>query len=251
MTISIKKLDKEGNVSRYLVKDTSIAFINAVRRSVMLHTPCLAIEDVSIYQNDSVLFDEMLAHRLGMLPIKTDKTYKLGDKVKLVVEKEGPCTVYSKDIKSTDPKIDITDKNIPITKLTKDQKIKIEMQAVMMPGREHAKWQPAIISYSEVPQFIVSKDCNGCDHCAKACPVKIIEIKGKKPILKDQYKCTLCGACVDSCEKEALKLDFNKNEYILVIEPVAGLSEKETIEGATNAIIEKSKEFEKALQKLK
>ena len=65
MTISIKKLDEKGNVLQYLVKDTSPAFINAIRRSVMLHTPCLAIEDVSIYQNGSVLFDEMLAHRLG------------------------------------------------------------------------------------------------------------------------------------------------------------------------------------------
>ena len=251
MTISIKKLDEKGNVSRYLVKGTSPAFINAVRRSVMLHTPCLAIEDVSIYQNGAVLFDEMLTHRLGMLPIKTDKTYKPGDKVKLVVEKEGPCTVYSKDIKSTDPKIDITDKNIPITKLSKDQKLKIEMQAIMMPGREHAKWQPAIVSYNEVPQLIVSKDCNGCDHCVKACPVNILEIKGKKPVLKDQNRCTLCDACVDACEKEALKLGFNKNEYILMVEPVAGLSQKETIEGAAKAIIEKSKEFAKALQKLK
>jgi len=251
MTISIKKLDEEGSVSRYLVKGASTALINAIRRSVMLDTPCLAVEDVSIYQNDSVLFDEMLAQRLGMLPVKTDKTYKLGDKVKLVLEKEGPCTVYSKDIKSTDPKIDITDKNIPITKLTKDQKIKIEMQAIMMPGREHAKWQPASVSYNEVPQFVVSKDCNGCNHCEKACPVKIIEIKGKKPVLKNAYNCTLCGACVDACEKEALKLGFEKGEYILSIEAVAGLSEKETIDGATKAIIEKSKEFAKALQKLK
>ena len=251
MTISIKKLDEEGNISRYLVKGTSTAVINAVRRSVMLHTPCLAIEDVSIYQNDSVLFDEMLAQRLGMLPVKTDKTYKPGDKVKLVLEKEGPCTVYSKDIKSTDPKIDIIDKNIPITKLTKDQKIKIEMYAIMIPGREHAKWQPAIVSYNEVPQVVISKDCNGCGDCEKACPVKIIEMKGKKPVLKDQYKCTLCGACVDSCEKEALKLGFDKGEYVLAIEAVAGLSQKEAIDGATKAIIEKSEDFAKSLQKLK
>ena len=63
MAISIKKLEEKDNVACYLIKGTSPAFINAIRRSIMLHTACLAIEDVSIYENDSVMFDEFLAHR--------------------------------------------------------------------------------------------------------------------------------------------------------------------------------------------
>ena len=124
--------------------------MNAIRRVVMQDVPCFAIEDISIYENDSVMFDEFVGHRLGMLPIKSNaKGYKVGDSVKMVLEKEGPCEVFSKDIKSTDPKVEVSDKNIPLTKLGKNQRIKLEMKAVMQSGREHAKWQPAVISYQQ------------------------------------------------------------------------------------------------------
>ncbi len=252
MAISIKKLKEESGISKYIVKGISPAFINAVRRSIMLHMPCLAIEDVSIYENDSVMFDEFLAHRLGMLPIKMDgKSYKLGDKVKMVLEKEGPCTVYSKDIKSTDPKIEITDKNIPITKLSKGQKIKLEMQAVVLSGKDHAKWQPAVVGYREMPSLAVSKECNNCGDCVKICPVNVLEIKGKKVTMTNPEECSICGACVDTCKKEALKLQFDKSTFVFIIEPITGMSAKEVIGGTVKVLLDKSKEYSKALQKIK
>jgi DNA-directed RNA polymerase subunit D len=252
MAISIKKLKEENGTSKYVVKGASPAFINAVRRSMMLHMPCLAIEDVSIYENDSVMFDEFLAHRLGMLPIKMDsKGYKLKDKVKMVLEKEGPCTVYSKDIKSTDPKIEVTDKNIPITKLSKGQKLKLEMQAVVLSGKEHAKWQPAVVGYREMPSLDVSKECNECGDCVKICPVNILEIKSRKVAMTKQEECSLCGACVDTCKKEALKLQFDGSTFVFIIEPITGMNAKEVVGGAVKALLEKSKEYSKALQKIK
>jgi len=252
MAITVKKLQESDGMASYLIKGVSPAFINAIRRSVMLHVPCLAIEDVSIYENDSVMFDEFLAHRLGMLPLRTDsKAYKHKDKVKLVLEKEGPCTVYSKDIKSTDPKIEVTDKNIPITRLGKGQKLRVEMQAEMNSGSEHAKWQPAVMGYREVPEIQIAKECNACGECVKACPLGILEEKGKKIVLTDATKCTLCGACTDSCAQDALRLEFDSSTYIFNIEPLAGLSIKEAVSGAVKELSEKSKEFAKALGKAK
>jgi len=148
--VSVKKLGEENGVVKLEVKGTDTAFVNAIRRTIMRYVPCFAVEDVAIYENDSVMFDEFLAHRLGMLPIKSGaKGYKPGDIVKMVLEKEGPCTVYSKDIKSTDPTIEVADKKIPLTKLGKNQKLKIEMKIVMLSGKEHSKWQPAVASYEE------------------------------------------------------------------------------------------------------
>src|SRR3989338_9050267 len=45
---------------------------NAIRRSVA-EVPTLAINEVEIFKNDSAIYDEMLAHRLGLIPLKTPK----------------------------------------------------------------------------------------------------------------------------------------------------------------------------------
>ncbi|MFA5357923.1 MAG: DNA-directed RNA polymerase subunit D, partial [archaeon] len=106
--MEIKKIFEDGTVSKYLVKGTTPAFMNTLRRTIMNNTPCLAVDTIKIYENDSVIVDEMLANRLGLRPLKTDsKTYKKGNTVKLVLEATGPKTVTSKDIKSSDPKIEI------------------------------------------------------------------------------------------------------------------------------------------------
>ncbi len=148
--VSVKKINEEDGVVTLQVTGADSSFVNAIRRVIMQDVLCMAIEDVSIYENDSVMFDELLAHRLGLLPIKSDaKGFKRGDSIKMVLDKEGPCTVYSKDIKSTDPKIEVADNKIPLVKLGKGQKLKMEMKAVMLSGREHVKWQPGVVSFSE------------------------------------------------------------------------------------------------------
>ncbi len=252
MAVRIKKLDEKNNVGRYLVKGVSPTLLNAIRRSVMLHVPCLAIEDVAVYENNSVMFDEFLAHRLGMLPLRTDaRTYKLGDKVKMVLEKEGPAMVYSKDIKSTDPKIEVLDKKIPIVKLGNNQKIKVEMQAVMSSGKEQSKWQPAIISYQELPVVYSEKNCNACGECTAACPKNVLEIKGKKVVLREPFECILCGACRDACKRDALVVDVEKDSFILHVEPIVGISVGGIINSAVEELHSKSKLFAKQLQKVK
>jgi DNA-directed RNA polymerase subunit D len=251
MAISIKKIFEKGSTSKFLVKGVTTTTMNAVRRSVMEEVPCLAIENVSIYANDSVMFDEFLAHRLGMLPIKTDaKGYKQGESVKLVLEKEGPCTVYSKDIKSTDPKIDVADKKIPITKLSKGQNLKIEMDAVMQSGKEHVKWQPAIIAYQELAAIESTKDCNACEECVKICPKNVLELKAKKVVLTDPLGCILCGACRDTCKQNALKINVEPETFLLMIETQGALTAKECLLMAITALKNKSKEFDKAILKI-
>ena len=250
MPVSIKKIFEKENTTKLLVKGVPIEIMNAIRRNIMEHVECLAIEDIAIYENNSVMFDELLGHRLGMLPIKTDmKGYKQGDKVKLVLEKEGPCTVYSKDIKSTDPKIDVADKKIPIVKLDKGQTIKIEMDAIMGSGKEHVKWQPAVIAYQELAAIKSTSACNECQDCIKACPKNVIELKAKKVVLKDSLGCILCMACKDACKEHALEVNVEPESYILTIETQGALSTKDCIFSAITNLKNKTKEFEKGLSK--
>ena len=124
--MEVKVLSESGNTVKLLLKGMDHSFVNALRRQIMSGIPVLAVEDVHIYENNSVMLDEMLAHRLGLIPLKMDsKRYKEGDKVKLVLEKEGPGMVYSRDVKSTDPKIEVAETTIPIAKLSEKHKIKL------------------------------------------------------------------------------------------------------------------------------
>ena len=50
--------------------DASIA--NSFRRILLAEVPTMAIEKVHVYNNTSVIQDEVLAHRLGLIPLKAD-----------------------------------------------------------------------------------------------------------------------------------------------------------------------------------
>ena len=76
-------------------------------------------------------------------------------------------------------------------------------------------------------------------------------IKGKKVVLTKPNECNLCGACVDACNKDAIKLDFDSSSFIFTIEPTAGLTKKEIVELATKELLGKSKQFAKELKKAK
>jgi len=231
--MDVKVLEKKGDTLKLLFKDTNIAFVNGLRRSMMAGTPVLAIEDVHFYQNTSVMFDEMLAHRLGMVPLKMDsKKYKEGDKVKLILEKEGPATVYSKDIKSTDPKIEPSQLNIPITKLGEGQILKVEMDAFVGKGRTHSKWQPAVVSYMEMPTIVNKKGSNG-----------------------KTYKADLIEKILDENQRDIVlepdqEIEYDPTTFIFTIESHGNLTPKELVIASLNELKEKTKEFRKELKNL-
>ena len=254
MEMDIKKIDEENNVARFLFKGMEASFVNAIRRTIMEHVPTIAVEDVSIYFNNSVVFDEFLAQRLGLIALKTDlKGYDLGDKVKLVLEKEGPCVVYSRDIKSTDPKIEVVDNNIPIVKLGKDQSVKIEMEAVMGSGKGHVKWQPAIVAYQHLPVIKQKKelDQKTMKQVVDSCPTSVLEIKSNKVVLKDAFGCILCGACRDIVQDDSIEVNHEPDSFIFSIETTGSLTPKEVFEQSVKILGEKTGEFEKELKKLK
>lgn len=228
--MDVKVLEKKEDSVKMLFKGTEVSFVNGLRRTIMAGMPVLAVEDVHFYQNTSVMFDEMLAHRLGMVPLKMDsKKYKEGDKVKLILEKEGPATVYSKDIKSTDPKIEPAKLNIPITKLVEGQKLKVEMDAIVGKGSKHVKWQPAIVSYMEMPTIIGEK--------GKAYKTDVLDM-----ILDESKR--------DIILEEGQKVEYDPTTFIFSIESHGNLTPKELLGEAVIELKGKIKEFKKELKNL-
>ena len=104
--------------------------LNAIRRSVE-EIPTLAIEDIEIFKNDSALYDEFLAHRIGLVPLKTESKMSSKTSVELSLKKVGPCFVYSGDFKG-DAKIVYG--AIPLTILEKDQEVEWLLRRLWAPG---------------------------------------------------------------------------------------------------------------------
>ena len=136
--IKVKNYDKK-NGKICFITDMSIGLTNAIRRSI-LEIPVMAIDEVEISQNDSALYDEVLAHRIGLIPIKTEKTSK---ETKFKLKETGPKVVYSTDLK---PSVE-TDYKLPITLLDNEQEIQLVAIARVGKGVEHIKYSPGLMYY--------------------------------------------------------------------------------------------------------
>lgn len=136
--INLKDYD-EKNQKLSFSTDMSVGLTNAIRRSV-LEVPTMAIDEVEISKNDSALFDEILAHRIGLIPIKSDP---LSEEIKFKLKTVGPKIVYSTEIS---PSVG-TDFNLQLVLLDKDQEIELIATAKQGQGIDHIKHSPGIVFY--------------------------------------------------------------------------------------------------------
>lgn len=156
---SIEILEKEDE--RITVKFNNIPrqYINAIRRLSISEVPTLAIDDVVILENSSVMHDEAIAHRVGLIPLRTDLDRfvmphdcdcksTLGCskcRVLLVLDSEAnekTKVVTSGELLSEDELVKPVSRDIPIIALAPNQKLKFEAYARLGVGKDHAKWQP-------------------------------------------------------------------------------------------------------------
>lgn len=254
--MDIKILSKDENSLRFLLDGENPAFANALRRTMLTELPTLSIEDVAFFENSSALYEEVIAHRLGMVPIKTDlKTFNLPDKcgckgkgcpkcqVSFTLVKKGPCTVYSGDLKPTDPKTVVSDDKIPITKLLEGRKIKLEATARLGRGKDHAKWQPGVISYQYYPHIKVIKQ-SAIKTAKEVCPHEVFDDKG----VKNLENCDLCNSCVDNCGEDAIEVTGLDNKFIFYVESNGDLKPEKIVAEGAKLLGEKAKEFGKLIK---
>ncbi len=82
--MKIEILEKNDTNLRIIVKDADVPLMNALRRIALAEVPCMAIEEVVMIENSSILQDEIIAHRLGLTPLKTDlDAYSLPEDVQM------------------------------------------------------------------------------------------------------------------------------------------------------------------------
>ena len=226
--ISNEKLILKGEISESLA--------NSIRRSIS-EIPTLAVDEVEIFKNDSALYDELLAHRIGLVPLKTAKSMTGKTKIDFKLSKTGPCTVYSEDLQGPE---DVVYGKIPITILGEGYKLELVATATLGLGIEHAKYVPGLCYYRHILEVKSSPEVD-----------KIIQ--GSKGLIKPEKKgtkwiCDLNDAEIDKI-KEKHKDDVNDTkELILIIESYGNMPAKDIMAGAIKALTSNLDEFEKALK---
>ena len=147
---SLDVISKDSQKIAIKLKGVPLQYANALRRVCLNGVTVFAIDTVDIIENTSVLPDEGLAHRLGLIPLKTDLSkYNESDKILLVLdsgESEVTRTVLSSELSSEDDTVKPVSEKIPIVQLAPGQKIKVECYARLGRGTEHAKWNSSNIS---------------------------------------------------------------------------------------------------------
>ncbi|MCX8153926.1 MAG: DNA-directed RNA polymerase subunit D [Candidatus Bathyarchaeota archaeon] len=267
--MEIKILDKNATTMRLMIRGADVALVNSLRRIMLSEVPSMAIDEVVIIDNSSILQDEIIAHRLGLTPLKTDlDSYNLPEECECKSEfgcslcrvtitldaeaKDGTLTVYSGELVSENPEIVPVSDKIPIIKLAKGQKLKLEAYARLGKGKNHAKWQPvSMCAYKYLPKIeVASEKCNLCAKCVEICPKKVFAIKENKVEVRDLLACNLCMDCVDSCPQKPapIKVSWEKNAFIMNIESTGVLPPERIIQEATKILDKQLKEFEEQVK---
>ncbi len=223
----------------FALRDADERFLNALRRAVNSEIPAFAINEVSFYENTSPLFNEYVANRLALVPLTFEEGVAPQTQIVFSLEAEAsdaPRIVYSRELQSSDPVIRVFCERVPLIKLGKGQKLKLEATAVQGRARQHAKFQSALASYGALPDFRVSSKCDKCGECVKACPKKIISPQIK---LTAAHECLLCENCAESCPKSAVTVRPKAGEFVFCVESFNNLAAREQLERALKLVNEK------------
>lgn len=209
---------------------------NAIRRSVE-EISTLAIDEVEIFRNDSALYDEFLAHRFGLIPLKTDG--KMGEKTKVEfkLKNVGPGTVYSGDLKGG---AKIMYEGIPLTLLEKGHELELVATARLGKGTDHAKHVPGLCHYRYLTEI-------------KSSPQIDKLVKEANSVISPEKKgsfwiCDLPEATIDEIEKLDKSAVKDSSEILFFIESWGHLEAETILTKAIDILKKNLKEFEKLIK---
>lgn len=254
--MNIKILKESHEKIIYHFSDAELQLVNALRRLILEEVPTIAIDEVTFVKNNSALYDEVIAHRLGLLPLTSDiKSYNFQEdckckgkgcarcQVKITLQAKGPCTVYASDLKSKDPKIKPVYQETPITILLKGQDLQLEAVAKLGRGKDHAKFSPGLAYYRFYPNLKASKD-SSIKKCAEISDN--LEVKDSKLEIKDVAKWN--EAQEQICEQNNVAVEYDKENFIFTIESWGQLDIKKIPSIALKIFEDKLKELDKQIK---
>jgi len=238
------KLIKKTDNKIVFQAEVEESLANAVRR-YLNQILILAVDEVEISKNDSPLYDETVAHRIGLLPLQTSKVAneKTTAELKLSVKKDG--IVYAKEFEG---KSKVIYGETPITTLEKGQELELVATARTGKGETHSKFAPGLMFYRNIFDIKIDGDCP--KEVVDVCPKKILESKDGKIIVNDASKCELCEVCLEFClkkKKDSINIIPTK-DLIITVESFGQLNTEDMIQKSIEVLKKDLAEISKGLK---
>lgn len=224
-----KNKDKE-----VLIADIDVSLANALRRTIN-EIKTLAIKEVDIYRNDSSFSDEILAHRIGLVPLENEKI-KEGDVVELkmkVESKEEGFDVLSESLGDS-----VCIKELPIIRLNKGQGIEVVARASLGMGKEHARHIPGLVYYYHLNKVLLKPEAKKHTEPAEKHP-EVFEFD-KELKVKNEWACNF-----DSEDLNVPGIEITPTEKIVFVMESWGMM------NCAGMLAESAKVLNKNLEELK
>ena len=195
---------------------------NSIRRYIN-EIPVPAIDEIEISRNDSPLYDETIAHRMGLIPLKADKTVKEKTTAKLELNSKKEGMVYSGEMTGN---IKVVYDKIPITSLNKGQELEITATVKAGKGSEHSKFSPGFLYYRNVLEIIMDEELK--NEIKSACLYHEIKEKGKKIMVMDNKKNEILDTCEEISLEHGKKPEVEpKDDLIITLESFGQMEAKD------------------------
>ena len=279
--MDIEILEMAERKARFILHNSSPAMANALRRTLLSDLPKMAIDKVEFhlgpnmdeegkeYESTTPLFDEIVAHRLGMVPVPTDLDLFVPQSecscggtgcpsctIMYSLNKHGPCTVYSGDLQSLgNPDLKVKDEFIPLVELTDGQAVMIYAIAVMGTAKQHVKWQVCNgVGYSYKPVIEIDPAHASDDDVLdviSVCPKHVYAVEGGELKVKDPLNCNLCMACMDKRGKDkGLSVTGDETEFVFKFETDGSLTAQQALDKAVETLSDEARDFKAQIEAL-
>lgn len=258
--MKVEILHKSQDELNFVIDGIDVTMANTLRRIMFAEIPIMAVKEVEFKKNNSALYDEILAHRIGLVPLTTDlKSYNLPSECKcdregcalcqvhLSISATGPCSVYSKDLKSTDPKIVPAIGDLPLVELMNGQKLEFVATAVLGFGKDHVKHSAGHVYYKGYPELNITGQSK-VKEVMKLCG-DVLKESGKRLEITDFKKWN--DAHEQFCEECNVNITYSDTKFIFFIESWGQLKPETIFLKALEIFDKKLSTFEKALSKAK
>jgi DNA-directed RNA polymerase subunit D len=237
-------IDRDDRSARFLVRGVTPAFANGIRRAMLADVETLSIDNLRVIENSSVMFDEQIALRLGLVPLTTPDDYEPDDIITLAIDVEGPATAYSGDLVSSDEKVQPAEENVPIIELKEGQRLELEADATLGRGKDHAKHQGGVaVGYRHLQRVEVVGEKGEFEDDDPEILRGIIEEDGEL-VPTDEFDNDLS----QRYPGKEVEIEEVPNAFVFSVESDGSLPVGELVLAAVESIEARAEELEEAVQ---